>query len=110
MPAIKNTSSPYPFQSLQDGNTHSGVVSVTGTATVDLGIGHNNFIVVPILKSNLAADVNAASEVTWNYGTKPGTFVISCWKNTSSSVTTLIASTAAVNVSFVAYADGSAGL
>ena len=109
MPAIKNTASPYPFQSLHDPLLHTGVVSVTGSLTVDLGIGHNNFVVQPCLKSNLAADANAGVDVTWNYGTKLGTFVLTTWKSTSSSVTTLIAATSAVNVSFIAIADSSVG-
>lgn len=109
MPIPKNTASPKPYQSLQDELTHFGSVSVTGTALIDLGIGHNNFVVIPMLQSVLATDVNAASDITWNYGTRPGTFVIACWKATSSSVNTLIASTAAVNVSFYARAGSSVG-
>ncbi len=109
MPATKNNFSPFPFRSVQDPNLHSGEVTVTGTLTVDLGIGHNNFVVAPVLKSIVAATVNAASEVTWDYGSKLGTFTIACWKTTNSSTNTLIAATAAVVVSFTATVDSSVG-
>lgn len=110
MPVAKNTSSPHPWQSRQNELLHSGVVSVTGSFTVDLGIGHNNFVVSPGLKGSTAANANAASTVTWDYGPLPGTFTLYTWKATAAGTTTLIAATAAVNVSFTATADGSAGI
>lgn len=109
MPATKNNQSPFPFQSLQNGLFHSGIVSVTGTALVDLGIGHNNFVPQLEQQASLAADVNKSPNITWAYGTKPGTFLISCWKATAAGTTTLIAATAAVNVSFLVLADSSVG-
>lgn len=110
MPRTKNTSSPRPWQSRQDGNFHSGIVSVTGSLLVDLGIGHANFVPVVSVEGSTAAIANAAPDVTWEYGTVPGTFTIFTWKATAAGTTTLIAATAAVNVSFIAIADGSAGI
>lgn len=109
MGAAKNIFSPRPWQSLQFELLHSGVVSVTGSFTVDLGLGHNNFVPQISLKGSTAANANAASVVTWEYGAQPGTFTIFAWKATAAGTTTLIAATAAVNVSFTALADSSAG-
>lgn len=110
MPRIKNTASPRPWQCLQDGNLHSGIVAVIGSFTVDLGIGHANFVPIVALEGSTAANANNAASVTWEYGTTPGTFVIFTWKATAAGTTTLIAATAAVNVSFTAIADGSSGI
>ena len=110
MPATKNTFSPRPWQSQQDGNVHTGVVSVTGSAVVDLGVGHNNFVPCVSLQGSTAAIANAAANVTWSYGPQPGQFTISTWKATAAGTTTLIAATAAVSVSFIAFADSSAGI
>lgn len=109
MPAVKNTSSPRPYQNRHNPLLHSGIESVTGTKTIDLGIGHNNFVFAATLKSSLAADANKASAVSWDYGPQPGQVTISCWKATAAGTTTLIAATAAVNVSFTAIADSSVG-
>ncbi len=106
----KNTSSPRPWQSLQDANQHSGIVSVIGSLLVDLGLDHSNFVPTVSLNGSTAANANAASVVTWDYGTKVGTFTIFTWKATAAGTTTLIAATAAVNVSFHVLADGSAGI
>jgi hypothetical protein len=105
-------SSAFPAQPYRDRDnigTHRGVVSVTGSLTVNLGIGHNNFTVDALnVKSNLAADVNAASVLSWDYHpTLKGAFVISAWKATAAGTTTLIAATAPVNVSFIAQAGAS---
>ena len=110
MPAVKNTSSPQPWASLQLPGLHSGIIPVTGTAVVDLGIGHNNFVPSVAVKGGTAAIANAAPDVTWEYGPQAGQFTISTWKATAAGTTTLIAATVAVNVSFVAIADGSAGI
>lgn len=106
---MSNTFSPFPYQSLQDPNLHSGVVAVpsTGSLLVDLGIGHANFTPVVTLQGGTAAIANNAPAVTWAYGTKPGTFTIFTWKATDAGTTTLIAATVAVNVSFVAVAGSS---
>ena len=109
MPAIKNTFSPRPWQSLQDTNLHSGILTVTGSQLVDLGIGHNNFVPVVTLQASAAAGANAAATITWAYGPLPGQFVIYAWKVTSTTNPTLIAATAAVSVSFTATADSSVG-
>lgn len=110
MPAVKNTFSPRPWASHHDPLLHSGIVSVTGSSVVDLGIGHNNFVPTVSLQGGTAAIANAASEQTWVYGPQPGQFTIFTWKATAVGTTTLIAATAAVNVSFIAIADGSAGV
>ncbi len=109
MGAVKNLFSPQPWRSRQDGNLHSGIVAVTGSLLVDLGIGHANFVPTVALNGSTAGNANAASAVTWAYGATPGTFTIFTWKATAAGTTTLIAATAAVNVSFTAIADSSAG-
>lgn len=109
MGATKNNFSPRPWQSMQDANWHSGFVPVTGSVVIDLGLGHNNFVPQVSLKGSTAANANLASVVTWEYGAQPGTFTIFAWKATAAGTTTLIAATVAVNVSFIALADSSAG-
>lgn len=109
MSAVKNTFSPRPWASKHDPNLHSGIVSVTGTAVVDLGIGHNNFVPQINLQASLAADANKASSISWSYGPQAGQFTISAWKATAAGTTTLIAATAAVNISFHAIVDSSVG-
>ncbi len=107
MGATRNLFSPRPWQSLQNELLHSGIVPVTGSLSVDLGIGHNNFVPSVSLNGSTAANANAASAVTWAYGATPGTFTIFTWKATAAGTTTLIAATAAVNVSFTVIADSS---
>jgi len=113
MPAIKNLFSPFPHASGQDPSLHSGVVSVTGSAEVNLGIGHNNFIPSLSLATPLAAAANDASHLSWAYGSTLGTFVIYAWKVTTAGAAgnpDLIAATAAVTVSFTIIVDSSAGI
>jgi len=110
MPVNKNTFSPHPWESRQHPGIHSGIVPVVGSAVVDLGIGHNNFVPVVSLQASLAADANKAASVTWGFGPQPGQFTIFAWKATAAGTTTLIAATAAVNVSFHASSDSSAGI
>ena len=109
MGAIKNNQSPRPWQSLQNELFHSGIVAVTGSLLVDLGIGHNNFVPQVVQQASLAADVNKAEKISWAYGPRPGQFVIYAWKATAAGTTTLIAATQAVNVSFTVLADSSVG-
>jgi len=109
MPNPKNTASPFPYRSRHDPNLHSGVVPVTGSAVVDTGIGHNQFVPQLCLQAHLAADVNKAPQLTWDYGPNPGQFTIYAWKATAAGTTTLIAATSAVNVSFHVIADSSVG-
>jgi hypothetical protein len=109
MPNPKNSSSPRPYQSLQLEPLHTGVVQVTGTAVVDLGIGHNQFVVQLDQVASLAADVNKSPGITWSYGPRLGQFTISAWKATSTTNPTLIAATALVNVAFIAIVDSSVG-
>lgn len=90
---------PLPYQSPVDPNCHRGVVSVTGSKTVDLGLGHNNFYVVLNLKGGLT-DQNKAPVLSWAYGTKKGTFTIQAGKFTAAGDTTIIAATSAVDVQF----------
>jgi len=110
MPAVVNATSPHPYQSKYNELLHSGIVAVTGSKVVDLGIGHNNFVPTLVQQASLAADVNKAHKLSWAYGSKLGTFVIYAWKVTTlASNPTLIAATVAVNVSFTAIADSSVG-
>lgn len=119
MPAIKNTFSPRPYQSMGDPNLHSGLVAIptTGSAVVDLGIGHNNFVPsvslqTPGLTTAPATAANVAPYVTWQYGPGLGQFTIYTWKVTTGGAAgnpTLIAATAAAVVSFTAIADSSVG-
>lgn len=110
MPAVKNNFSPRPYASHHDPLLHTGIVSVTGSAVVDLGIGHNNFVPIVSLKGSTATIANNASEQTWEYGPGLGQFTIYTWKATAAGNTALIAATSAVNVSFIAIADGSSGV
>lgn len=111
MPGHVASPRPLPYQSHYDPQVHvspAGGISVTGTKVVDLGLKHNNFTVTLNLLSAAAGDANAASAMSWAYHpTIKGAFVISTWKATAAGTTTLIAATAAVNVSFVAYAEAS---
>ena len=109
MPATKNTFSPRPYQCLGEGNLHSGIESVTGSKVIDLGIGHNNFVPTVAIQGSTATIANNASDVTWAYGPNAGQFTIYTWKATAAGTTTLIAATAAVNVSFTVIADSSVG-
>lgn len=98
-----------PYRDVNNANLHRGQVSVLISKEIDLGIGHNNFDVVGLsVKSALAADINLATQLTWQYVTgKPGAFRIFAWKPTNGTTTTLIAATAAVTVSFTAIAGSS---
>jgi hypothetical protein len=114
MPAVKNQFTPQPYQSLQSPILHSGLVPVTGSAVVNLGIGHNNFVPsvslqTPGLTTAPATAANVAPSVTWQYGPGLGQFTIYTWKATSTSNPTLIAATVAATVSFTAIADSSVG-
>lgn len=95
---------PFPYQDKTMPQIHRGTdISVTGSITIDLKIGHNNFIVDPQVQTSLAGDVNAVSDLTWDYHpTIKGAFVLSAWKATAAGTTTLIAATAAVRCSFIA--------
>jgi hypothetical protein len=109
MPAVRNSFSPRPYQNKSEELLHSGIVAVTGSAVVDLGIGHNNFVPSLDLNAALAAGANNASTLSWAHGPQLGQFTIYAWKATAAGVTTLIAATVAVNVSFTVIADSSVG-
>lgn len=110
MPATANTFSPQPYASKSTPGLHSGRVSCLGNVTVDLGIGHSNFVPTVVQEASTAAAVNNAHKLSWAYGTKPGTFIIYAWKVTTlASNPTLIAATVAINVSFTAVAASSVG-
>ena len=101
---------PFPYLSPSNPILHSGAVSVTGSLTVDLGLGHNNFTPALSLMTSLAAAANDASHLSWAYGSKLGTFVIYAWKVTTAGAAgnpDLIAATTAVTVSFTALAGAS---
>jgi hypothetical protein len=91
MPAIKNRFSPRPYASRQDQNLHSGVVSVTGTGAIDLGVGHNNFVCTPSIKGSL----ETATTVYWDYGSTPGTIAFSVF---DAGVLSVVARNVAFNV------------
>ena len=97
---------PQPYQSRHNPLLHSGQVSFTGSTTVDLGLGHNNFQVEPKLVGGLT-EQNIAPQLSWDYGDDPGTFVITAGKFTASGDNTIIAATAECTVSFIAVAGAS---
>ncbi len=101
MPAIRNSFSPRPYASRQDPNLHSGVVSVTGSATIDLGIKHNQFIASPSVKGGASAGA-AQAKVYWDYGPTPGTITFLVYDAGALSVVSR-------NVSFTAVVDSSVG-
>ena len=86
---------------------HHGQVTFTGSTTVDLGIGHNNFEVALVVVGGLAAQ-NVAPVLSWSRGTRKGTFVIQAGKFTGAADTTIIAATASCTVSFTAIMDATA--
>lgn len=98
MPAIKNQFSPRPYASGQDPNLHSGIVPVTGAASIDLGLGHNKFVMSPSIKG-----VATNSTVYWDYGPQLGTVTFSVY---DAGVLSVVAR----NVSFTAVVDSSVGL
>ena len=51
---------------------HLGTVTVTGSLLVNLGIGHNNFIVSPCLNSAAAIDLTDDLNVSWEYASLSG--------------------------------------
>jgi len=76
---------PWPYQNPQHPLIHMGTVAVTGSLTVDLGIRHNNFIVMLKLNSAAAADTAANLQLAWEYAQTispttgvPGQFTITC--------------------------------
>ena len=96
---------PFPYEDRNNPGFHKGVVAVTGSLTVDLGIRHANFMVFPSIKGG-QADLESAPGLAWNYGTVAGTFVISVSKLDTGNLDTDPA-TVAVNVSFLAIAGAS---
>lgn len=96
---------PYPYQSRQHPLLHLGEVTFTGSVTVDLGIGHNNYHVVPVLQGGLAAqNIAPGISVTKLTGVNAGKFTITAGKSTGAGDTTIIAATSACTVSFLAIA------
>ena len=109
MPAVKNTFSPRPWQSLQDPNLHSGITPVVGSATIDLGIGHNNFVCSPSIQLNgSGTEGPLANTVYWTYGPQPGQISFSVFKR-AASFGAWIPETVSRNVSFTVIADSSVG-
>lgn len=97
MPAARNAFSPRPYASRHDPNLHSGVVPVVGVATIDLGLGHNQFVPSPSIKSPATN-----STVYWAYGPTPGTITFSVYDAGVLSVVSR-------DVSFTAVVDSSVG-
>lgn len=81
-------------------------VSVTGSLTVNPGLGKRNLTVMAQVHSALAADANIASVVTVK-DNADGTFTIYAWKVTTPGASgnpTLIAATSAVSVQYLCIA------
>jgi hypothetical protein len=97
MPATRNAFSPRPYASRHDPNLHSGIVPTVGTRTIDLGIGHNQFVASPSIKG-----VATNSTVYWDYGSTPGTITFSVYDAGVLSVVSR-------DVSFTAVVDSSVG-
>ena len=95
--------SPRPFQSLYSPDFHKGIVPVTGSATVNLGLNHKNFTPVVSIEGVLAG-LALGYVVSWEYGLALGTFIITVAKFNAG---TWIAATVPVNVSFLVLADSS---
>ncbi len=88
---------------------HYGLVSVTGTLLVDLGIRHNNFLVTSLtVKGGLSALADGAT-LAWDYGSRAGTFTITVTKQ-DASFGPLILATVAKSVVFEALEGNSASL
>lgn len=80
---------------------HYGIVTVTGSLEVDLGIGHNNYIVELTLMGAISA-IATDPLFAWDYhATKKGVFVITVGKF-DTAFGPLILATTAKNFSFVA--------
>lgn len=88
---------------------HRGEVTFTGSTTVDLGIGHNNYKVALSLVGGLAAQ-NIAPHISWARTSRPGVFQITAGKYTAAGDTTIIAATAACTVSFTVTVDASVSI
>lgn len=93
------TARPQAFLSPHHPLLHSGIVEVTGEITIDLGIGHNNFVVAPCVVGGVT-EIGINNGVAWTYGTRLGTFVITLTDDGSLS-------SAAGTVSFIAIAGSS---
>lgn len=107
MTIAANTSNWRQYQDPNHPLLHRGVVSVTGTKDVDLGVGHVNFIVMPCVKGAIANLANAPA-IAWDHvANQPGVFRITVGKPTAAGDTTVIAATVAVDVSFVALVNAS---
>jgi hypothetical protein len=90
-----------PYQNPNFPGLHDGVVAVTGSLTVDLGIGHDTYNVIAVINGALA-DIAPAHIIAVKKSTKKGAFTIQVGKATAAGTTTVIAATAAVNISFYA--------
>lgn len=100
MPTPKLASArPLPYQDLSLPTLHHGVVSVTGSKTVDLKITHNNFDVTSLCIKGGLTKLAKGHILAWDYGTQKGTFVITIAKH-DAAFGDLIAATAALDVSF----------
>lgn len=98
-----------PYRHPNDSQRHYGIVSVTGQATIDLKIRHNNFIVTSLLIKGALSAISDGVTAAWDYGSQPGTFVITLTKQ-DASFGPLILATVAKSVSFEVLAGNSVSL
>ena len=76
---LPKTASPpaQPYRNPYYPGEHAGIVTLAsgspGSTTVDLAIGHNDFVVKSIVQFGTTV---ATNDACWSYGTRPGTFVI----------------------------------
>lgn len=101
MPATRNAFSPRPYASKHDPNLHSGIVAAIGAVTIDLGLGHNQFVASPSIKGGAAAGA-AQAKVYWDYGPTLGTITFTVYDAGALSVVSR-------DVSFTAVVDSSVG-
>ena len=104
---MADTFHPLPYQSKSLSELHRGLVQSTtsGTALIDLGIGHNNF--VPVIQIKGGATEEALDlMLDWAYGTKPGSFTVLVYKRPG-SYGAWIPDTAARTLGFIAVAGDS---
>lgn len=90
---------PKPYQSVDMPSVHVGVISVTGTKLIDLGIGHNNYVVSGLEIEGTATEAALAYSKVITKGTKKGTFTITLYKRDASYGPWILA-TAAVTIHF----------
>ena len=86
MGTITLSDSPHPHKSPHDDLFHSGLVTVTDTLVIDLGLRHNTFVVTVSFYKD--ADMTGGPTVRWRHNDdNPGTFTIECFEAGVASAT-----------------------